>query len=131
MQNCLNFLQSEAMGTLKHCSCALPLSCALAFLMPKSHQVKLSLLNHVIFTVRNEVAKMFLHVSVCLQGGTWADTPPGKHTTRKHTPPGSTPAPDPDPGRRLTLHTVRILLECILVYQYNFHQKRNVHVCSL
>ena len=64
-----------------------------------------------IFTVHNEVAKvMFLHLSVCPQGGSasvHAGIPPGS----RH--------PPPTPGRRLLLRTVRTLLECILVSTTN------------
>ena len=128
------------------------------------HQVNHSLIKSssvctiIIFTVRNEVAKvMFLHVCVCPQrGSTWASTPrdqvhppgPGtSHRTRYTTyPPGTrcthpgtrytppwpgTPRDQvhpPGPGtpppwtrytprRRLLLRTVRILLECILVWK--------------
>ena len=61
-----------------------------------------------IITVRNEVAKaVFLHLSVCPRGvclsACWDTTPP---LGSRH----------PPPSRRLLLRTVRILLECILVY---------------
>ena len=62
----------------------------------------------VIFTVRNEVAKvMFLHMSVILFT---------RYSPRSRQPPG---AGIPREQRRLLLWTVRILLECILVvYAY-------------
>ena len=48
----------------------------------------------------------------------WPDTPMGRHPNGQ-TPPGQTPprADTPSPSRRLLLRTVRILLECILVYK--------------
>ena len=90
-----------------------------------------------IFTVRNEVAKvMFLQACVCPQGeGEYLtrytppgpDAPPGPGTPprTRYTPPepGTPPGPGtPPPGPRTPpeirplLRTVRILLECILVY---------------
>ena len=75
-----------------------------------------------VFTVRNEFAKvMFLHLSVCLQGGL-PQCMLGYHPRTRHPPqeqalprqPGTPPRQAP-PSRRLLLRTVRILLECILV----------------
>ena len=75
-------------------------------------------------TVRNEVAKViFLHLSVILFTGGGGGLPQcmlGYHTPPEQTPPPEQALPPragtPSPGRRLLLRTVRILLECILVY---------------
>ena len=118
------------------------------------------LLECFLVTFLNEVAKvMFLHVSVCPQGGgAWACTPsvtryplrdqvhplgtrytlwdqvhppmtrntpwdqvhlPTRYTPRDQVHPWDQlhpPGPGTPPRRRLLLRTVRILLECILVY---------------
>ena len=97
-----------------------------------------------IFTVRNEVAKvMFLHLSVCPQGGgssvhagmpltpapqhqappstrlpPWDLAPPAPAGTPPSPAPAGSPRyqlPPPLPSR---LRTVRILLECIFVSKY-------------
>ena len=93
----------------------------------------------VFITVRNEVVKvMFLHLSVSHSvhgGGTWTGPQGTRYTPRTRsplqqvhpqagTPPAGTPrvgtpslaGTPPTPSRRLLLRTVRILLECILVY---------------
>ena len=110
-----------------------------------------------IFTIRNEVAKvMFLHLSVCPQGGiTWAGTlrdqvhPPGPgtppwdqvypHWDQVHPPgPGTPPGQVPPyqvhprdqvhpPSRQLLLRTVRILVECILLFLFEV-DIRSVHM---
>ena len=88
---------------------------------------------NIVIAVRNEVAKvMFLHVSVILStgGGAWSGEVPGPGGSAW----GGVSAPrgclvqggllrrvacteaDPPRERRLLLRTVRILLECILVY---------------
>ena len=66
---------------------------------------------------------MFLYLSVCPQGGAGgvpgqAHSPDQAHPAGKHPPPGITTPWEahPPPLRRLTLRTVRILLECILVH---------------
>ena len=71
-------------------------------------------------TVRNEVAKvMFLHLSVILFTGggvclsACSDT---THPRSRHSPQSRHPLPPSPPGRRPLFRTVRILLECILVY---------------
>ena len=89
----------------------------------------------ILITVRNKVVKvMFLHVSVCPQGGVPGQVPPwdqvhplGPGTPCRYqvhpplgpgTPPGTRyipPGPGTPPRRRLLLRTVRILLECIIV----------------
>ena len=78
-------------------------------------------------TVRNEVAMVVsLHVSVILSTGVggvclsacWDTTPLGTGTPLEQAPPES--KPPPSPGRRLLLRTVRILLECILVFSIFF-----------
>ena len=61
----------------------------------------------------------------------WADTlPPGKHTPLGSTPPGSTPPREahlPSPRRSLQ-RTVRVLLECFLVF---FFSSRLYHLLDL
>ena len=94
--------------------------------------------NFAIFTVRNSsCGKVILsQVSVCPGGGVHplgrhppgkhprADTPPGRHPLGRHPrlgrhPPGQTPPADtPHPPRWPLQQTVHILLECILVFQY-------------
>ena len=77
-------------------------------------------------TVSNEIAKvMFLHLSVCPQGGVclgacWDSTSPPEQTPQEHTPweqtlPWRRPPEETPPSRWLLQRTVRILLECILV----------------
>ena len=74
-----------------------------------------------IITVRNEVAKvMFLQVSVCPRGGVSA--PGGAWSRGVYLVPGGAGIPacteaDPPRERWLLLRTVRILLECILIWQ--------------
>ena len=101
-------------------------NCCLKFLPPANEAW-----GKVIFTVRNEVAKvMFLHLSVCHSAHRWggsasvhAGTPPqSRHPPRSRHPPGtSTPQTRNPPGaltpppQTATVWTVRILLECILV----------------
>ena len=76
--------------------------------------------NFGIFTVCNEVAKvMFLQACVCPHGGgvsasVHAGTP---HPPQEQTPGVDTPRSRHAPERRPLLRTVRILLECILVYE--------------
>ena len=46
-------------------------------------------------------------------------SPGSTHTPQEAHPPGSTPPPGKHPpGRRLPVRTVRILLECILVFEF-------------
>ena len=111
----------------------------------KVHNAHLTLARSLksLFTVRNEVAKvMFLHVSVCPQGGSapvHAGIHPPPNPDQRQTPPGpkaDTPGPKADTpsgpkadtpqtksrhpsARWLLLRTVRILLECILVFFCN------------
>ena len=76
-------------------------------------------INETFYRLQRSCGKVkFLHLSVilstseCIPACTWADTPLGRHLPRADTPPGQTPPP----SRRLLQRTVRILLECILVY---------------
>ena len=56
------------------------------------------------------------------QADTHRRHPPGRHTPPADTPPPGRHTP---PGRRLLLRTVRILLECILVYCCCYSVKEN------
>ena len=69
-----------------------------SFLKQRLLRVLLNFLCHVIFTVRNEVAKvMFLHLSVCPQGGCASVhagiPPPGADTPWRRHPPAGTDTP--------------------------------------
>ena len=68
-------------------------------------------------TVRNEVAKvMFLHLCVCPQGG--GGLP--QCMLGYHPPAGTHQEQAPLLSRRLLLRTIRMLLECILVFYFGF-----------
>ena len=70
---------------------------------------------------------MFLHVSVILFTGGSASVHAGIHRPWDETPPRSRPPPGPDPPEQCMLgdtgnkRSVRILLECILVYSLPVH----------
>ena len=75
----------------------------------------------------------YVFTRVCLStrvGSTWAGTPHPPGSTHTHTPPpGAHPPGSTPPGRRLTLRTVRILLECILV-EFYIH-KKGLNICAV